>query len=110
MPSDSMTPDVVTPTMAPSVFATMGQPCGSRWAKSEIEWLALAYVQALAKDGDMWKRLSRERVYELLSDDQRRYVHGMLTLEHDIYRWWFKIVSDQLVSAAGALDGVWRSA
>jgi hypothetical protein len=62
--------------MPPSFFAGLGSPCCSRWMKSEIEWIALAYVQALANDGDTWKHLSREQTYALLTDEQKRHVHG----------------------------------
>jgi len=57
--SEARTPD--EQVYPPSYFANRGQPCCSRWGKSEIEWIALAYVQALANDGDTWKKLSRKR-------------------------------------------------
>lgn len=92
----------------PSAFAKMGSPSCSRWGKSELEWLALAYVQALAQDGDTWKRLSRERVYELLSDEQKSFVHSMLTM--DFYKHWFESVSNQITDADGAfgVGGFWN--
>lgn len=97
-------------SIPPSAFVAMGQPCCSRWAKSEIEWLALAYVQALAQNGDTWKRLSRERVYELLTEKQRQYVYGMLTRDFDIYKGWFDGVSNLLTSAerAFSVGGFWN--
>jgi hypothetical protein len=97
-----------TRDIPPSAFVKMGSPCCSRWGKSEIEWLALAYVQALAADGDTWKKLSRERVYELLSDDQKRKVYGLVT--RDYYKPWFEMVSDQISDADGAfgVGGFWN--
>jgi hypothetical protein len=94
----------------PSHFAQLGQPCCSRWGKSEIEWIALAYVQALANDGDTWKRLSREQTYALLTDEQKRHVHGMLTDDFDVYERWFEAVRDQITDACGALGvrGFWN--
>jgi hypothetical protein len=94
----------------PSAFVNMGQPMCFRWGKSEIEWLALAYVQVLAKDGDTWKKLSRERVYELLSDKEKRFVHDMLTSDFDVYQHWFESVSNQITDAAGAfgVGGFWN--
>jgi len=93
----------------PSDFANLGQPCCSRWGKSEIEWIALAYVQALANDGDTWKKLSREQTQKLLSDEQRRSVHGLLT--GDYYAPWFEMVSDQIADSDGALgvQGFWNA-
>jgi hypothetical protein len=94
--------------MPPSFFAGLGSPSGSRWMKSEIEWMALAYVQALANDGDTWKRLSREQTYALLTDEQKRHVHGMLT--SDFYQHWFDSVSRQIVDSDGAfgVGGFWH--
>jgi hypothetical protein len=96
------------PDIPPSAFAKMGEPCCSRWGKSEIEWIALAYVQALAADGDTWKKLSREQTYDLLTDEQRREVHGMLT--DDFYEHWFQAVSNQITDAQSAFDvgGFWN--
>lgn len=95
-------------TIPPSAFAKMGQPCCSRWGKSEIEWIALAYVQALANDGDTWKRLSREQTFSLLSDEQKAATHGMLEDEH--YQHWFDAVSNQITDADGAFGvrGFWN--
>src|SRR3972149_3572303 len=92
----------------PSHFVKLGQPCCSRWGKSEIEWIALAYVQALAADGDTWKRLSREQTYALLNDEQKTRMHGMLT--YDGYKHWFDSVADQITDAEGALGirGFWN--
>jgi len=94
----------------PSHFARLGQPCCSRWGKSEIEWIALAYVQALANDGDVWKRLTREQTYALLTDEQKWAVHGMLDDDFDVYKHWFDAVADQIDSAEGALGvrGFWN--
>lgn len=96
--------------MPPSEFARMGSPSCSRWGKSEMEWLALAYVQALAADGDTWKSLTRERVYELLTDEQNRFVHSMLTSDFEVYQSWFEEISRQLVDSDGAWDvrGFWN--
>lgn len=92
----------------PSYFANLGQPCCSRWGKSEMEWIALAYVQALANDGDVWKRLSREQAYSLLSDEQKQRVHPMLT--DDFYQHWFDSVRNQITDAEGAFGvrGFWN--
>lgn len=94
----------------PSHFVKLGQPCCSRWGKSEIEWIALAYVQALANDGDTWKRLTREQTYALLSDEQKRAVHGMLDDDFDVYKHWFDAVADQITDPDGALGvrGFWN--
>lgn len=94
--------------LPPSFFARLGQPMCSRWAKSEIEWIALAYVQALANDGDTWKRLSREQTYQLLSDEQRRRSCGML--ENDFYDDWFQSVSRRITDSDGAFSvgGFWH--
>lgn len=94
--------------MPPSFFASLGQPSCSRWGKSEIEWIALAYVQALANDGDTWKRLSREQTYALLTDEQRAQVHGLLT--DNFYDGWFQSVSDQITDSDGAFGvrGFWH--
>jgi hypothetical protein len=99
------TPDEQFP---PSYFAGLGQPCCSRWGKSEIEWLALAYVQALAAGGDTWKKLSKEQVRALLSLDQQQPVRFML--KDDYYQRWFDMVSDQISDAEGAFGvrGFWR--
>lgn len=96
------------PDIPPSAFAMMGQPSCSRWGKSEIEWIALAYVQALANDGDTWKSLSRERTYELLTDEQKAAVHGMLSF--DFYDHWFQAVRDQITDSDGAwgVGGFWN--
>lgn len=92
----------------PSDFANLGQPMCSRWGKSEIEWIALAYVQALAADGDTWKKLTREQVRDLLADNQCRPVHFFL--KDDFYRGWFDMVRDQLADSDGALGvgGFWN--
>lgn len=97
-------------SLTPSRFAALGQPMCSRWGKGEIEWIALAYVQALANDGDTWKRLTREQTYALLTDEQKRNVHGMLDFDLDTYRYWFDLVADQITDAEGALGvcGFWN--
>lgn len=91
--------------MPPSHFAKRGQPTCSLWGKSEIEWLALAYVQALAADGDVWKRLPRERVLELLTEEHQRFVYPLLKFDH--YDHWFQMVADRLKNSEGASE-VWR--
>jgi hypothetical protein len=95
-------------TIPPSYFANLGQPMCSRWSKSEIEWLALAYVQALAADGDTWKKLSRTETHDLLTDEQRLLVHFMLT--DDYYERWFDMVRNQISDAEGAfgVGGFWN--
>jgi len=92
----------------PSYFASMGKPCCSIWGKSELETIALAYVQALANDGDGWKRLTRERTLELLSDEQRQWAYALL--KHDFYQGWFDAVSNQITDSDGAFGvrGFWR--
>ncbi len=94
----------------PSDFARLGTPNCSRWGKSEIEWIARAYVQALANDGDQWKTLTRERCYELLTPEQRQAAHGLLSIECDRYERWFDMVSRQIDSSEGALGvrGFWN--
>lgn len=94
----------------PSRFANLGQPCCSRWGKSEIEWIALAYVQALANDGDTWRRLSREQTYALLTDEQKRWTYGILTDAFEPYERWFEAVANQITDSDGALGvrGFWN--
>lgn len=94
----------------PSDFARLGNPSCSRWGKSEIEWIALAYVQALANGGDTWKRLTRSQVYELLNPEQRRRVHGLLSLDDDLDKHRFDLVSKQITDSDGALGvgGFWN--
>lgn len=92
----------------PSYFANRGQPMCSRWSKSEIEWIALAYVQALVADGDTWKPLTREQVLSLLREDQEKgYVRSLLKDDH--YLHWFEMVSNQITDADGAFSvgGFW---
>lgn len=88
----------------PSYFAGCGRPLCSIWGKTEIECIALAYVQALAKGGDTWRRLTREQVYELLSDDLAKdhYVGSFLTSDFDVYKRWFESVADQVTDSDGA--------
>lgn len=92
----------------PSHFASLGKPFCSRWGKSEIERIALAYVQALANDGDTWKKLSKEQTYQLLSDEQKRATHAVLTGSY--YDEWFNRVSDLITDSDGALSvgGYWN--
>lgn len=94
----------------PSDFAKLGNPSCSRWGKSEIEWIALAYVQALANDGDTWKRLTREQTYELLTEEQKRHTCGMLKYDCDPDKYWFELVSNQITDSDGALGvrGFWN--
>jgi hypothetical protein len=91
----------------PSYFAGLGSPSCSRWGKSEFEWIALAYVQALANDGDTWKPLTREQTYSLLTDEQKNRTHSQLT--YDGYQYRFDAVSRQIDSAEGAfgVGGYW---
>jgi len=98
--------------LPPSFFASLGQPCCSVWGKSEIEWLALAYVQALANDGDTWKKLTRKRVLLLLTNEQERQTHGLLSHEVPLYLQWFDAVSNRLTDADGAFSvrGYWSPA
>lgn len=95
--------------LPPSYFAELGSPSCSKWGKSEIEWIALAYVQALANDGDTWKKLTRERTYELLTEEQKHRVYGFLTGDYDRYIGWFEAVSEQIDSYEGArgVRGFW---
>lgn len=106
--SDSLTSE--KKVLPPSHFANLGQPCCSKWGKSEIECIALAYVQALANDGDTWKKISRKQTYDLLSSEQRQFLHGLLTFNVDIYDHWFERVSNQITDSDGALGvgGFWR--
>lgn len=92
----------------PSDFAALGAPSCSRWGKSEIESIALAYVQAMANDGDTWHKLSRDRVIELLSPEQFRQTCGMLV--HDYYQHWFDMVRNFIVDSDSAFSvgGFWN--
>lgn len=102
--------------MKPSDFAAMGQPCCSCWGKSELEWIALAYVRALANDGDIWKRLSRREVWELLTEEQKAggglySVLGIdVELDRDLYGHWFDRVANRITDADGAwsVGGFWN--
>lgn len=97
----------------PSYFATLGHPNCSCWGKSEIEWIAHAYVLALATDGDTWKRLTKEQTLQLVVDftkDKTREHSAQYMLERDfsVYNEWFNAVADKLVDAAGAFSvGGW---
>lgn len=96
--------------LPPSYFAKLDLPCCSRWGKTEIESIALAYVQALANDGDTWKKLTRKQTYDLLSKEQTRFVGTFLTSDFGVYEHWFKLVSNQITDSDGALGvgGFWR--
>lgn len=91
----------------PSFFAKAGHPSCSRWGKTELEVIALAYVQALANNGDKWDRLTREQTYGLLTDEQKCSAGSLLT--HDYYQRWFDMVADQITDADGAfgVGGFW---
>ena len=93
----------------PSDFAKLGKPCCSRWGKSEIEQLALAYVEALAAAGDTWRKLSKKETYDLLTDDQLRFVHFLL--KDGYYDHWFEMIRDQISDSDGALGvrGFWNT-
>lgn len=92
----------------PSYFASRGTPCCSIWGKSEIEWIALAYVQALANDGDTWKKLTRDETRARLTAEQSRQVHGLL--DGDYCQGWFDAVSSRITDAEGAFSvrGFWH--
>lgn len=94
----------------PSEFAALGNPSCSRWGKSEVEWIALGYVQALANDGDTWKRLTREQVLELLTPEQLQRVYEP-QLTDDYYKFRFDAVADQITDSDGALGvgGFWNT-
>ncbi len=89
----------------PSHFAALGPPSCSMWGKAEVEWLAHDYVQALARDGDIWKPLTREQVAPLVPRDKRSSYGSVLSDDYYLPR--FNMVRDQLSSAAGA-SAVWR--
>lgn len=97
-----------TTNFKPSDFANLGKPSCSIWGKSELETIALAYVDALKNDGDTWKKLSRERTLELLTDEEQQYPRRLL--RDDYYQRWFEIISDQIVDSDGALavGGFWN--
>lgn len=92
----------------PSDFARLGQPCCSRWGKCEIEELALAYMKALAADGDEWKPLSKKRVRELLPGDEQGFARFFLA--DGEYDNWFAAVRRQLADSDSALGvrGFWN--
>lgn len=91
----------------PSDFVKLGHPSCSVWGKAEIESLAEAYVLALAVDGDTWKRLTKSRVLELLSDEQQGFARNLLCF--DFYDRWFEMVADRITDSDGALSvrGFW---
>lgn len=95
--------------LPPSHFANLGQPCCSRWGKSEIEWIALAYVRALANDGDKWKRMTRKQVRKALTQQQLREAYEPL-LADDFYKHWFDMVAEQITDSDGAfgVGGFWN--
>ncbi len=94
----------------PSYFAKKGSPDASIWCKCEMEWIALAYVQALAAAGDVWltEPMTRERVLTLLTKEQRIETHDVLT---NAYSGWFSSIAERLTSADGAFSvgGKWAS-
>lgn len=92
----------------PSFFAQLGQPCMSRWSYHEIERVCLAYVQALANDGDAWKSISREQAYELLTEKQKILFHSVLAFDH--YDRAFQTVRETITSSDGAFSvgGFWN--
>ena len=105
MSTESLTSDAIA--IRPSFFAKAGHPSCSRWGKTEIEVIALAYVQALANNGDKWDRLTRQQVLDLLTKDQAMRAGSLLT--HDYYQRWFDMVADQITDADGAfgVGGFW---
>jgi hypothetical protein len=94
----------------PSHFVVLGQPLMSRWGKTEIEMMALAYVTALMVDGDRWRLLLREEVLKLLPEGHvKRFTRELF--EDDYYARWFGMVAGQLTNAEGAIGvgGTWAT-
>ena len=90
----------------PSWFAAQGVPVCSKWGKTEIEYLAWAYVAAQARDGDTWHEITPEKAYELLTEDERRIVGGFTwegTLHH-VYLDWWAAIGRQLRDTDGAFE------
>lgn len=96
------------PQFKPSDFARLGHPSCSRWGKTEIESLALAYVQAMEKNSDCWDKLSRQEVISLLTPEGQGFAAFMLA--DDYYQRWFDMVSNQICDSDGALGvgGFWN--
>lgn len=96
-------------SMKPSDFAAMGKPSCSCWGKSETEWVALAYVQALAATGDTWRRMTRDEVAAALTPEQLRHAYEPHFTE-DRYLYRFNAVADRIVDEEGAwsVGGFWN--
>lgn len=91
--------------VSPSYFARAGIPACSMWGKTEIEELALAYVTAMARDGDTWHPITDTRAAELLTHDEHRSLIVRLPLgDYPRYRAWWDMIAAQLKDAAGAFE------
>ena len=97
--------------LKPQDFASMGLPCSSCWGKVELEWIALAYVSALAAAGNEWRTLGRKQVYPLLCAELQERVYTYFHMDFEPYQRWFEVVRRKIGSAQGAADvgGFWRS-
>ena len=67
----------------------------------------MAYVLALAKDGDVWKRLTRERVFGLLTPEEIGPAYALLKFHY--CQFWFDMVADTLIDSAGARKAWWTA-
>jgi hypothetical protein len=89
----------------PSYFASRGVPTCSKWGKSEIEWLAFAYVTGLARLGDTWQRITPERCISTLSRQEANLFRIDAAYElGGLYADYWAMIADQLTSAEGAFD------
>lgn len=97
----------MTDQLPPSAFAALGNPSCSCWGKSEIEWVAHAYVRALQLTGDTWRRMTREEVYAAIPTDE--YCPARSLLERDWYQHWFDAVAERITDEEGAwsVGGFW---
>jgi hypothetical protein len=107
-------PTETTPVKAPpSWFSKQGVPTCSMWWKLELELLAWAYVTALANSGDTWRPLTSIECYQLLDEEERRFVSPYLDKDGADEKWWGR-VSTQLKDSDGAFAvegltwGRWR--
>lgn len=94
----------------PSYFAALGVPHCSRWGNLERELIAWMYVQALANSGDVWRRLTRSEVRNLLASDQRGDVR-YLRDEIEILEVMFADVDATMAATdvAASVGGMWNT-
>ena len=91
--------------LKPSYFAELGIPRCSCFRKSELEWLSLDYIKALALSGDSWDvRISPREAVEALNGECVSYLRVMAKGFGNPAKW--DVVASKLRSEQGARD-VW---